>query len=462
MKINKAEIKKLFEIVPKQLRNRTLLVGGYPRDILSGKKPNDKDFVIENSSHAEMISLGFSQVGKDFPVYLLNGEEFSLCRIDRKTGEGYLNFQFITKGISFKDDFLRRDLTVNAIGINIKGEIFDPFNGIKDIENKVLKHVSEAFSEDPVRVLRLARMKVKFPDFTIHEDTKKLVLNLRSELSTLNPERMFKELEKVLIFDNASMYFRTLLDLGVLDLTFPELYIMKDFNHSPDYHAEGSVLEHSLRVLDQACLLSKKSKVRFAALFHDIGKPFTAEDNNSYPRHSETDLVIDKFNLMKERLRLPKDYVTLGILGARLHHKFHSIKEVSTKGLVRIFFEKGFPKSKESFLDLLNVIQADSKGRIISTNGRTLTFNESNKVFENGKIKLDNVEYIQGDSDLDISLMINLFNVSLMKSEAGTWILNQTNNNINKKKPSVDSIKQFKHKEKLSRFKEVLEKYNAG
>lgn len=357
----------IFKTIPKALRNRVCIVGGFVRDLLLEKEPNDIDFVVENSSEEEMLSLGFKLVGKDFPVFLdRHGREFALCRQERKNGVGYNGFSCVTKDITFEQDLSRRDLTINAMLINSNLEVIDPFNGYKDLEDRILRHVSDSFAEDPLRVLRVARFTSKYPDFRIHEDTLNLCKSLKSELEFLTKERIFKELEKVFETEKPSNFFRSLDSMDCLDILFPELYEMKFLEQNPLHHAEGNVFEHTMCVLDLARTLTNKKESLFAALFHDIGKTQTYDPiKKSFHGHEEEELSITLFNKIKERYSVPNKYINFALKVTINHHKIHRLKEIKFKGLYRLLESKYYPSNEEELEQFYLIIKADATGRLI-------------------------------------------------------------------------------------------------
>lgn len=367
----------IFNTIPESLRDRVCIVGGFVRDILLDKEPNDIDFVVENSSIEEMLSLGFKLVGKDFPVFLdKEGREFALCRQERKNGVGYKGFTCVTENISFKDDLSRRDLTINAMLINSKLEVIDPFNGYQDLEDKVLRHVSPAFAEDPLRVLRVARFTSKYPEFKIHEETINLCKSLKEELQFLTKERIFKELEKVLETKKPSNFFRSLDLMDCLDILFPELYEMKFLEHNPLHHAEGNVFEHTMCVLDLATTYTNKKESLFAALFHDIGKTKTYNpEKRSFHGHEELELNLELFALIKERYCVPNKYIDFALKVAVNHHRIHGLRKMTFKGLYRLINSPYFPKNEEELQEFYLIIKADATGRLIPL----LSDNESDK-----------------------------------------------------------------------------------
>jgi tRNA nucleotidyltransferase (CCA-adding enzyme) len=430
--MNKEYISKIFEYVPNKLKNNTLIVGGFVRDLLLNIKSSDIDFLVKDTTEKEMIDLGFKKVGSDFPVFLDKyGNQFALCRKEEKKGHGYNGFSFLTKGVSFEEDLSRRDLTINAMGIDCNCNLIDPFNGLKDLKESTLRHVSDAFSEDPVRVLRLGRFSAKY-QFTIDESTKDLVLSLRKELRYLTPERVFKELEKVLKLNKPQIFFKELKDLKVLDILFPELYEMDLLPHNPKYHYEGNVFQHSLMTLEKACSLSKDPVVRFAALYHDIGKIATYKGNFKYHGHSDYNIVYNELLKIKERLKLPKKYFNLTLKGAIFHHKFHDINIMTPKKIVKMIFDKNFPKSLKDFEDLLIIVRSDSLGRLFIKK-----LKNNMEVIISG----EDIKYIQFFMDL---YLIKNSNIKISKEALDS--------------KNVDYIKQDLHKKRIYLVKEVINK----
>lgn len=445
--LSKDKNKTLRSDVPTEISDRTFIVGGAVRDILLGKEPNDIDFVVKDSNHTEMINLNFTQVGKDFPVYLKNGVEFALCRQERKSGKGYSGFKTITENVFLVDDLQRRDLTINAMAISKDGHLVDMFNGKQDLEDKILRHVSISFAEDPLRVLRLARFTARFIDFKIHESTIILANSLKDELKDIPAERIFKETEKALSEEKPSNFFRALKDIGVLDVIFPELHAMIDLKQNPKHHAEGDVFEHTMRVLDVATNLSNDTTVRFAALFHDIGKPQVFTENGTFHGHSEEELMIKSFNLIKNRLKVPNSYIDLALSVAKSHHKVHDIEKMSHKGLRR-FILNDIPKTKVLLDKMILAIKSDQIGRLVSEDGPALTSEEASLVFNSGFEVINNFKYKIPDLRLNISFIEKLFEIKILKSEVGLI-----------KEASVQQKKAFIEREMVNRIKSLIKEY---
>lgn len=245
-------------------------VGGCVRDIILGVESSDTDFVVVNSSENEMLSLGYTKVGASFPVFLKDGNEYALARTEKSTGLGYHDFNINTTNVTLEEDLSRRDLTINSMAIDDDGFIVDPFDGQKDIASKTLRHTSEAFKDDPIRVLRLARFKCYLGiEWRIHSSTKLLVYSMRESLKTLEPQRVWKEVEKVFKLDNSSLFFKTLWELNVLDIIFPNIYKLTTCIENSKWHMETSVFEHSMQMLDNA----SSNIGKLFSIYHDIAKP---------------------------------------------------------------------------------------------------------------------------------------------------------------------------------------------
>ncbi len=262
-------------------------MGGAVRDKLLGIQNCDNDYVVVGATEQEMLTAGFVKVGAAFPVFLHPGTqaEYALARTEQKTSVGYQGFscQF-DPSVSLEDDLERRDLTINAIAFD--GETYiDPFNGTSDLENKILRPVSTAFKEDAIRVLRVARFKAKFPDFTLHDSFYPLIQAMKNsgELNSLQPERVRTEMEKAFKEIKPSLFFETLKVLGVLEFIFPELHALIDVPQVKQYHPEGDAFTHTMMVLDAAHTQGGDQTCLYAALLHDLGKGVTPD--SILPQH---------------------------------------------------------------------------------------------------------------------------------------------------------------------------------
>lgn len=347
---------------------KTYLVGGAVRDELLGIASQDKDYVVVGASAKQMLDQGYLPVGKDFPVFLHpdSKHEYALARIERKIDKGYTGFS-VEAGIqvSLEDDLARRDLTINAIAKDKNGALIDPFNGQDDLKNKILRHVTDAFSEDPVRVLRIARFRARYgKEWRIHPNTHELIQQIKAngELDYLVPERIWKETEKALSEQQAHVFFETLDELNVLDVLFPELAAMREIPQPPEHHPEGDVLIHTLLVLKRACDLDFSQETRFAALSHDFGKPISYAKQGNLHNHEEEGIpIVEAFC---ERLRIPNKLKELGVLTSKNHLLSHRIFELQAKTLYRMIIgDFNAVKQPERFRQFLQACQCDAQGR---------------------------------------------------------------------------------------------------
>ena len=257
---------------------QTYLVGGAVRDELLGIAPRERDWCVVGATPDEMLAAGYRQVGKDFPVFLHpdTGEEYALARTERKTAPGYHGFEFDTSpDVTLEEDLGRRDLTINALARDADGKLVDPFNGKADLEAKLLRHVSAAFREDPVRILRAARFAARFArlGFSIADDTLALMREMVAdgEADALVPDRVWKEMDNALGEDDPQVFFEVLRECGALAAVFPEIDALFGIPQPPKWHPEIDCGVHVMMVVKQAALLSAEKDVRFAALVHDLG-----------------------------------------------------------------------------------------------------------------------------------------------------------------------------------------------
>lgn len=348
--------------------DQVYLVGGAVRDQLLGLKVHDKDYVVVGSSIENMLAQGYVSVGKDFPVFLhpKTKQEYALARTERKTGAGYTGFSVdASQHVTLEQDLARRDLTINAMAMTQDGTLIDPFNGQADLANKVLKHTTTAFQEDPVRVLRLARFFARFgKQWRIHEDTKDLVkqMHMAGELSHLVAERVWKETEKALGEREPQLYFEALQELGVLTLLFPELADMVDVPQPPVHHPEGDVFTHTMLVLKRAAQLGFDLPVRFAALTHDFGKAHSYRTKGNLHGHESAGIAI--IEAFCERLRIPSKLRDIGVLTSENHLLSHRFFELTAK-TVQTLIIKRFDalKQPQRFEYFLQACQCDAQGR---------------------------------------------------------------------------------------------------
>jgi len=348
---------------------KTYLVGGAVRDELLGYPFKEKDWVVVGATIDEMLAAGYQQVGKDFPVFLHpeTKEEYALARTERKTAVGYRGFEVHTSpDVTLEQDLIRRDLTINAIAKDENDELVDPYNGIGDINNKILRHVSEAFSEDPVRILRIARFMARYTHlgFSIADETRTLMKDMvtAGEVDALVPERVWQEMQKALTEKSPSAFITTLRDCGALARIMPELDHLWGVPQPAQHHPEIDTGVHTLLVLEQACKLSNDPQVRFAALMHDLGKGTTPE--SEWPRHINHearggDIVI----AVCKRLRIPNEYRDLAERTARFHLHFHRALELKPATVVKTLEQLDAFRKPERFENFLLASEADARGR---------------------------------------------------------------------------------------------------
>lgn len=348
---------------------RIFLVGGAVRDKLLNLPIKDCDYMVVGATPEQLLAQGFQQVGKDFPVFLhpQTGDEYALARTERKKGKGYNGFScYSGKDVTLEDDLIRRDLTINAIAENELGERFDPYDGIKDIEQKVLRHISPAFSEDPLRVLRVARFAARFYHlgFRIAPETLTLMTNLSEsgELDHLTPERVWAETEKALMTQTPHIYFQTLRDCGALAVLFPEVDRLFGVPGPKKWHPEIDTGIHTLMVVEQSALLSDSIAFRFACLVHDLGKALTPKDKwPSHKGHGFLGLKVIKS--FCKRLKVPNECRDLALMVSEHHTLIHSAHELRASTLVKLMNQCDAWRKPERFQQMLQCCVADSKGR---------------------------------------------------------------------------------------------------
>ncbi len=344
------------------------LVGGAVRDQLLALPIKDQDWVVVGGTPQAMLDDGFQQVGADFPVFLhpKTKEEYALARTERKKGKGYLGFEcYAAPDVTLEDDLKRRDLTINAMA-SADGIIIDPYNGQADLEHKVLRHVSEAFSEDPLRVLRVARFAARFHHlgFTVADETTTLMKQLvnAGELQHLAAERVWQESAIALGEKSPWIYFEVLRSCGALKALFPELDALFGIPQPEKHHPEIDTGLHSLLSLKAASLLSEEVSVRFAALTHDLGKGVTPKSEWPQHRgHEKRSLPLVK-SLCK-RIKVPNNVRSLSLLAAEYHTHVHRAFELKAATLLKVIRASDAFRNGDKFEQFLLVCEADSKGR---------------------------------------------------------------------------------------------------
>ncbi len=348
---------------------KTYLVGGAVRDEILGYPFKEKDWVVVGATVDDMIAAGYQQVGKDFPVFLHpeTKEEHALARTERKTAAGYKGFEVhASPDVTLEQDLIRRDLTINAIAKDVNGQYIDPYHGIDDINNKILRHVSDAFAEDPVRILRIARFMARYQHlgFSIAKETMALMKNMVSagEVDALVPERVWQEMQKALSEKTPTAFVTTLRDCGTLQRILPELDCLFGVPQPIEHHPEIDTGLHTLMVLEQACQLSKASDVRFAALVHDLGKGTTAK--KEWPRHIGHEARgADIVKKVCQRLRIPNEYRDLAERTARFHLHYHRALELKAATVVKTLEQLDAYRKPERFEKFLLASEADARGR---------------------------------------------------------------------------------------------------
>ena len=344
----------------------TYLVGGSVRDELLKLPVKDHDYVVVGSTPEEMVRLGYRPVGKDFPVYLhpKSQDQYALARTERKVARGYKGFEvYASPKVTLQDDLLRRDLTINAIAKDRDGNIIDPFNGVADLEAGLLRHVSPAFSEDPVRVLRTARFSARF-GFRVVPETLSLMNELvrNGEVDALVPERVWQEFARGLMEKNPSRLFYVLRECGALARIMLEVDILFGIPQSVRWHPEIDTGVHVMQVIDYAASKNYSLPVRFAALTHDLGKGVTPRD--SWPHHvgyesHSVKLVKD----LCKRIKTPKDSRDLALLVARFHSNVHRIAELSPTTIGDMLLAVDAYRKPERFEEFIQACACDFHGR---------------------------------------------------------------------------------------------------
>ena len=345
------------------------LVGGFIRDQLLGLETKDRDWVVVGAHPEELQKLNYRPIGKDFPVFLHpeTNEEYALARTERKTAAGYNGFSFHTAAdVTLEEDLMRRDLTINAIAQSDDGTLIDPFNGQADIKAKILRHVSPAFVEDPVRILRLARFAARFADldFTIADETQDLMMTMvnSGEVDALVPERVWQETMRALSEKTPSRYFEVLRDCGALEKLFPEINRLWGVPQPEKHHPEIDTGVHTMMVLEQAAKLSDDPKVRFAALVHDLGKGTTPK--NKWPKHIDHESRgVPLVEALCNRYRIPNDYRELAIIVTKYHLHYHRAAELRDDTFLKTLESVDAFRRPERFELFLLACEADSRGR---------------------------------------------------------------------------------------------------
>ncbi len=345
------------------------LVGGALRDRLLGLPVHERDWVVVGAEPTELLARGFEPVGREFPVFLhpQTHEEYALARLERKVAPGYRGFttQFSPE-VTLEEDLRRRDLTINAIAESESGEIIDPYGGRRDLEARVLRHVSEAFVEDPVRILRVARFAARFAPlgFTVAAETTALMIRMvrSGEVGALVPERVWQETERALSEPRPEVFFEVLRGCGALAPIFPELEALFGVPQPAQWHPEIDTGVHILLALRHAAQIGASTAVRFAALVHDLGKALTPRERwPSHPGHEEAGVPL--IEALAQRLKAPNEHRELAVLTARHHTNVHRAFELKPATVLKLLESTDAFRRPERFAELLLACEADARGR---------------------------------------------------------------------------------------------------
>ena len=343
------------------------IVGGAVRDRLLGLPHSDTDWVVVGATPQQMLDAGFRNVGADFPVFLHpeTGEEHALARTERKSGRGYRGFTvYAAPDVTLEDDLRRRDLTINAMALREDGTLVDPWGGERDLRERVLRHVSPAFVEDPVRVLRVARFAARFTDFSLAPETLDLMRHMvaEGELDHLVPERVWQELARGLMEHRPSRMLEVLRDCGALAVLLPEVDRLWGVPQPEAHHPEVDTGVHLMLVLDCAARLEAPLPVRFACLGHDLGKGETPPE--VLPRHlGHEGRSVELLKGLCERLKVPNDCAQLAEVVAREHGNVHRSGDFGAKALLRLLERCDALRRPERFEQLLLACECDARGR---------------------------------------------------------------------------------------------------
>ena len=345
------------------------LVGGAVRDERLGLPVKERDWCVVGATPDELIGKGYKQVGKDFPVFLHpdSNEEYALARTERKTAAGYHGFAFDTSpDVTIEEDLSRRDLTINALAVADSGELIDPFGGLQDLERRLIRHVSDAFIEDPVRILRAAKFAARFAHlgFRIAPETRDLMRQMVAdgEADALVPDRVWKETESALAGPNPRLYFEALRGCGALRVVFPEVDALFGVPQPVKWHPEVDTGLHTMMVVEQTEKLSDDVEVRFAALVHDLGKGTTRlSELPSHPGHEQRGRKLIKS--MADRLPVPRACRDLGVIVAEFHTHCHRAFELRDETVVKLLEKTDAFRRPQRFEQFLCACEADARGR---------------------------------------------------------------------------------------------------
>lgn len=345
------------------------LVGGAVRDSLLNLPVSEHDWVVVGATPEYMLENGYQQVGKDFPVFLhpVTHDEYALARTERKSGSGYNGFTcYAAPDVTLEQDLMRRDLTINAIAKNQDGELFDPYHGQRDIEQRLLRHVSDAFGEDPLRVLRVARFAARFAHlgFTVAPETQTLMQQMAEsgELEALTPERVWKETEKALQTQDPQVFFQVLRDCDALKVLFPEIDALFGVPAPEKWHPEIDTGIHTLMTLKIASTLTPDIDVRFSALCHDLGKALTPPQ--FWPaHHGHGPAGVKLVEKLCQRRKVPTHIRDLAKLVAEFHDLIHTVNKLRPETLLKLFDTIDVWRKPQRLEQMIMTSEADARGR---------------------------------------------------------------------------------------------------
>jgi len=344
-------------------------VGGAVRDKLLNYFSDENDWLVVGATPEEMVELGYVPVGNDFPVFIQpqTGEEYALARTERKSGHGYAGFTFhASADVSLEDDLVRRDLTINAMAEDEQGVLYDPYGGQRDLSAKILRHVSDAFTEDPLRVLRVARFAARYHHlgFTVAAETMDLMtaISTSGELDYLVAERVWKETERALGERSPDIFIETLRQCGALKVLLPEVERLFGVPQRADYHPEIDTGIHTLMALQQSVRLSDRSAIRFAVLVHDLGKGITPDDVlPSHKGHEARGVAL--VDDVCDRFKVPNDVRQLALAVTEYHLMCHKAQQLKPETIVNLLKGIGALKSRDKLEDFILCCEADARGR---------------------------------------------------------------------------------------------------
>ncbi|MAZ88353.1 MAG: multifunctional CCA addition/repair protein [Cellvibrionaceae bacterium] len=346
------------------------LVGGAVRDELLGRPVSDRDWVVIGATQEDLLEQGYQQIGADFPCFLHpeTKDEYALARTERKSGKGHTGFVCdFGPDITLEEDLSRRDLTINAIAKTSEGDYIDPYGGRDDLQAGILRHVSDAFSEDPLRVLRVARFAARYAElgFKVHEDTLALMSDLvaAGEVAELTPERVWKEMSRALTESRPSEFFRVLRACGALKVLIPELDKLFGVPQPPKHHPEVDTGDHVMMVVDIARQRFDTLIVTWAALMHDLGKGLTPEDE--WPSHIRHEIKgVPLVEAVSDRFKLPRDFKSLAMLVSEHHLRCHKLLEMRPRSVMRLLESVDAIRRPERLKHFAQACEADARGRL--------------------------------------------------------------------------------------------------